>query len=171
MKKTSTTPTDTKFNFLSRYQMVGGIVGLAWEVYLFINSDEINLSIIFVLVPGILFYLFSFIAGLLLFLRKSYGLKLSLFNQALQVIGFSMMGYGFEYVSGISFDIFIRYTDGLDIESNIGLSNWHILINNDTGIMELSINIVAVVLVIFILRLMKECRLERSVNEISGIGA
>jgi uncharacterized membrane protein (UPF0136 family) len=150
--------------------MVGGIVGLAWEVYLFINSDEINLSIIFVLVPGILFYLFSFIAGLLLFLRKSYGLKLSLFNQALQVIGFSMMGYGFEYVSGISFDIFIRYTDGLDIESNIGLSNWHILINNDTGIMELSINIVAVVLVIFILRLMKECRLERSVNEISGIG-
>jgi uncharacterized membrane protein (UPF0136 family) len=150
--------------------MVGGIVGLAWEVYLFINSDEINLSIIFVLVPGILFYLFSFIAGLLLFLRKSYGLKLSLLNQALQVIGFSMLGYGFEYVSGISFDIFIRYTDGLDIESNIGLSNWHMLINNDTGIMELSINIVAVVLVIFILRLMKECRLERSVNEISGIG-
>ena len=109
-------------------------------------------------------------SGLFLYQRKTYGLRLSLINQILQIVGFSLGGFGFEYVAGLSFDFFIKYTDGIDITSNVGLSNWHILINNDTGIQEISINIVAMFLAFFILRLRKEYNLESPLNEISDIG-
>jgi hypothetical protein len=170
MTKTSKNPIDKKLDFLSGYQMLGGLIGLIFMGYLFFNLDEINLFYILILGLGTLFYLFSFMSGLFLFQRKTYGLKLSFINQLLQIIGFSFLGYGFEYVAGISFDIFIRNTDGLDVTSSFGLSNWHILINNDTGIQDFSINIVAVFLVFFILRLRKEYNTERSKNEILNIG-
>jgi hypothetical protein len=170
MTKTSKSAFDKKLDFVSGYQIVGGLIGLAFMVYLFFNLSEINLFYILISGLGILLYLFSFMSGLFLFQRKTYGIKLSFINQVLQVVGFSFFGYGFEYVAGISFDIFIRYTDGLDITSNIGLSNWHFLVNNDTGIREISINVVAVFFVFFILRLRKEFIVETSSDEISAIG-
>ena len=178
MTKTLTTPMadtsknniDKKLDFFSGYQMLGGLVGLAFIAYIFLKLDEINLDYILLLGPGILIYVFSFMSGLFLYQRKTYGLRLSLINQILQIVGFSLGGFGFEYVAGLSFDFFIKYTDGIDITSNVGLSNWHILINNDTGIQEISINIVAIFLAFFILRLRKEYNLESPLNEISDIG-
>jgi len=170
MTKTFKNPIGKKLDFLSGYQMVGGIIGLIFMTYLFFNLDEVNLLYILILGFGIVFYLFSFMTGLFLFQRKTYGLKLSLINQILQVIGFSFLGYAFEFVAGISFDVFFRFTNGFDVGSNIGLSNWHILINNDAGVQEFSINLVAVFLVLFILKLFKDCKTESSTNEIGTIG-
>jgi len=170
MAETSKNPLDKKLDFLSGYQMVGGIIGLIFMVYSFFSLDEINPFYFLLLGAGTLLYVFSFISGLFLFQRRSYGLKSSLINQILQIIGFSFMGYGFEYVAGISFDIFVRYTDGLNISSNVGLSNWHILINNNTGIVEFTINVVAVFLVLFIIGLKKQYNKEISTNEVSAIG-
>jgi len=170
MTKLSKTPADKKIDFLAAYQSLGGTVGLIFMGYLFFNTDESIEYYLLAVVPGVLFYLFSFMAGLFLFQRKTYALKLSLINQLLQVFGFSFFGYGVEYVAGISFDIFIRYTDGLEITPSLGLSNWHFLFNNDTGIRELSINIVAAFLVFYILKLRKEYTTKRLTDEISTIG-
>ena len=170
MTNTSKTNIDKKLDFLSGYQMLGGLIGVAFIAYVFIKSDEITPLLVLILGLGILLYVFSFISGLSLFQKKTYGLKLSLVNQVLQIIGFSAGGFGFEYVAGFSFDFFLSYTDGIDLTSNFGLSNWHILINNDTGVREISFNIVAMALTIYILSLRKIHREESLTTEISNIG-
>ncbi len=162
MNNTLKNTTAKKNDFISGYQMIGGLIGLAFMFAIFFNVEEINNSYIFILGLGFLFYIFSFIAGLFLFQGKTYALKISLINQILQIFGFSFWGYGFEYVAGVSFDFFIKYTDSLDFTINIGLSNWHILLNNDTGIEQVSINMVALVLAIFIVRLQKQNNVEKS---------
>lgn len=159
-----------KLDFLSIYQMFGGLIGIVFLIYLFFQIDEINVAYIFVLGFGFVLYIFSFAAGLFLFQRKPYGLKFSLLNQLLQIIGFSFWGFGFEYVAGLSFSVFLKYTDSFDFTTTFGLSNWHILINGDSQIREISINLVALFLVFVILKRQKEYNMEKLSNEISNLG-
>ncbi len=161
---------DKKLDFLSGYQMLGGIIGIVFIVFAVFKTEDLNFGNISILALGILFYTFSFIAGLFLYQRKTNGIKLSLLNQLFQVIGFSYLGYGFEYVAGLSIDVFLKNIEGLDISVFFGLSNWHILINNDTGIQEISFNLVAIFLLIYTLTLRKEYTLSNSENQISNIG-
>lgn len=143
-------------NFLAGYQIVGGLIGVVLITYMMAPLEEINFYYISIMTFGLLLYVFSFLCGLFVFLRKSFSLKISLINQALQVIGFSLFGYGFEFVAGASFDIFFDYNDGLDITTSLGFCNWHLLLNNDTGVIQVSINIVAIAMIIFILYLRKQ---------------
>lgn len=159
-----------KLDLLSIYQMFGGIIGIVILIYLLFQLDEINVAYIFVLGIGFTLYIFSFAAGLFLFQRKPYGLKFSLLNQLLQVIGFSFWGFGIEYVAGLSFSVFLKYTDSFDFTTTLGLSNWHILINGDGQIREISINLVALFLVFVILKRKRKDNMEKISNEISNLG-
>jgi hypothetical protein len=170
MKEISKNTTDKKLDFISGYQMLGGLTGIAFIVYMIFNIDEINWAHILTVILGVLLYTFSFISGLFLYQRKKNAIKLSLLNQIFQIIGFSFWGFGFEYVSGLSFDLFIRNTDGIDFSLNFGLSNWHMLINKDTGIQEISINLIALYFLFYISRLRKEYTQEILSDQVSNIG-
>lgn len=170
MRNVSKISIDKKLEFLSGYQLLGGLIGLTIIVYAFFTLEDMTLAHILILGSGILCFAYSFICGLFLFQRKIYALKLSLINQVLQIIGFTFWGYGFEYVAGVSFDVLIQDTQDSSFNLNFGLSNWHIRINTDIGINEVSINIIAILLVLFIARLQKEYELENLNMEVDNIG-
>lgn len=170
MTKPVATSIDKKIDFLSGYQIVGGLIGIFLTLYWFYNADEVKSAFYLLIILQLLMYLFSFTCGVLLFKGNNYAIRLSLINQMLQIVGFSCLGYGFEYVAGASFDVFIGYTDGITCTSGFGLSNWHLLINNDTGIKEISINFIAVSFVWYILKLKSKLKLENSDSEIAAIG-
>ncbi len=160
---------DKEINFLAGYQIVGGLIGVILVIYTFTTLEEANFYYLAIITFGLLLYVFSFLCGVFVFQRKTIGLRISLINQALQVIGFSLFGYGFEFVAGISYDIFIDYNDGLDISTSLGISNWHLLLNNDTGIIQGSINVIAISMVIFIVHLKKRQRKEVASVELHDI--
>lgn len=171
MNETSIKAINKEVNFLAGYQIVGGIIGVGLIIYVLTNLEEVSVYYITIMVFGLLLYIFSFLAGIFVFLRKSFSLKISLINQALQVIGFSLFGYGFEFVAGISYDVFFDYNDGLDITTSLGFCNWHFLVNNDTGIMQVSINIIAIAMLFFILYLRKKYRKMLANIEATNIGS
>lgn len=80
-------------------------------------------STIFVII--ILLYSFSIYSGYTL-LTKNFekGLDLSIYNQLIQVIGFGISGFTFEYFSGIFLSLGLNITNDTIINYNAGFNTW-----------------------------------------------
>lgn len=147
LQNTSSKTLYNKFDIIAAYQIIGGLVGLVLASLSIYNSSG-NSSILLLIAVG--FYAFSIFCGILLFINREFGLKYSLINQLLQLFNFSFAGYAFEYISGISLSVGIDFSNSFNFNPSIGISTWHILINQDTGIKEANLNLVALLCVFFI---------------------
>jgi len=160
----------TKTDMLAAYQVFGGIFGLAITIYLVTGIRQFNILLIGILLIAIVLYIFSLRCGILLFRNLKKGLNLSRINLLLQVFGCSIGGFAFRYVSGFDISITLDLTDSFKLAFNAGPSSWHMLINGDPSQSYISINMVAILLIIFIekqLRMLKE-EDEAATYEIEG---
>jgi hypothetical protein len=135
---------------LAIYQVIGGVLGLGLTFYFF--NPGVSVSLLWLLIlPFVLgLYGYSIYCGIILFKDIEKGLKRSKVNQLLQVISFMAAGYGYQYASGFYFSIGIDLTNSFTFNFNFGISSWQLNINTDNPNLILSINIVAIFLVVFI---------------------
>lgn len=142
-----------KLNILGYYQLVGGIIGLLFTLYILINQSIINgpLVVIFLIALGLM--AFSTYSGFLL-IKKQYdkGINLSMINQALQVIGFGVLGYSFKYTSGILLGLTVDLTNDFIIGLNFNVTTWKMNWNSDPDLTYISINFIAIFILGFIFK-------------------
>ena len=136
-----------KIKILAFYQILTGILGLLF--LLLINLK--NSSTIFVIIIGL--YSFSIYSGYLL-LTKNFekGLDLSTYNQLIQVVGFGISGFTFEYFSGIYLSLGLNITNDTIINYNAGFNTWILNLGSNSTLF-ININLVALGLIIFIFKL------------------
>lgn len=152
------------------YQIVGGIIGIALSLYFTSKAGLFNFPILILTLFVLSLYSFSVFCGFLL-LRKSYlkGLNLSIINQVLQIITFSVLGFTFQYTSGIFLYFGLNLTEDTLFTYNIGLTTFNFKWNSDSNITTFSINIVAVILMNFAFKLREKIAKEEE-NKLSEIG-
>ena len=160
----------TRTDVLAAYQVFGGIIGLVLTAYLLTTVQQFHFILLFILFIAICLYSFSIICGIFIFRNLLTGLRLSRINQLLQVFSFSISGYAFKYVSGIDFSIDLDFKNALNFTFNLATSSWKIMIEGDPSTALISINIVAIVLVIFIEKQITKAREDISKEAIADIG-
>lgn len=103
-------------------------------------------------------------------LRKdNNALKLSLINQILQIIGFAMFGFAFQYAAGAYFTAGLDLTESSNFTFGVGVSKFDFNINNESQRLEVHFNLIALALIIFIEKMRKRLKEEQDKNQISSI--
>jgi hypothetical protein len=142
---------DTKLKVLGYYQIVGGIAGLAITIYLIAQTATITGLILLLYLIALGLYSFSIYCGTQVLKNKNHSLNISLINQYLQLISFTILGYGFKYISGLLLSVGVDLTNSFDIKFNMGImSTWEMNWNSDADKIELNLNLVALFFIIFI---------------------
>jgi hypothetical protein len=158
-----------KLNALSIYQIIGGLIGLGSIAYLIATTDPLPILLLPILSFAVVLYGYSIYCGIVLSKRSLPGLKYSKINQLLQVVHFTLFGYSFQYVSGVHFSPGLDLTKFLNFKLNLSLSTWQININTGEPDMLISLNVVALFLIVFIDKAMdqlKEAELEAQVVQL-----
>ncbi|MFI5162037.1 MAG: hypothetical protein ACHQHN_12220 [Sphingobacteriales bacterium] len=98
-----------KLKVLGWYQIIGGIAGVLVTIWIVTQLGQVNSWLILIILFVLCLYAFSIYTGrLLLTSRYPTGLKLSIINQAMQILQFAVVGYAFLYVWGLMFTIGIQ---------------------------------------------------------------
>jgi hypothetical protein len=157
-----------RLNALGIYQIIGGILGLISSYW--IASLSFSIFLLLDLLAALGLYGFSIYCGILLLKKHNSGLILSKINQLLQVVQFAMLGYGFTYVSGVSFLAGLDLTNGGVLAFNFGISNWRVAINSEPEILLVKLNLVAVFLIAAIDKWQKKMHAIKMQQQIASIG-
>jgi hypothetical protein len=104
--------TGLTIKIISWLQIIGGIAGLGLIAYLLLSTGTINGPVLLIFSTGIGLFSYSIYSGksLLTDDNKKTGIILSIFNQAFQVIQWSMFGYAFVYSAGAELTIGLQET-------------------------------------------------------------
>jgi hypothetical protein len=165
LKKKLKRSTISSIRNLGIYQVAGGIFGIGFLIWATIANKYINY---FFILP-VLFYSYSILCGVLCINTHNSSLTHSLINQFLQLVGFAILGYGVEYVSGIFFDITFNLTDSFDLNWRAGLSTFNLNINSNPSVFILDLNFIALAIIFWILKLSTKVNQEFSLQEVSGL--
>jgi hypothetical protein len=165
-----------RLRILAWYQMVGGIMGILLTFWLIFRMGQVNGLIILIVLLALGLYGFSIYSGrLLLTDHYTKGLRLTIINQALQVLQFAMLGYGFLYASGLMFAVGIKMENGLTFDFNFGItSTWNISFASSETPFNISINLIAIYFIYFSNKLRstiekeKLCYEEQEISEEPG---
>lgn len=150
-----------RLKIIGIYQIVGGLIGLVTTSYLLANYGISDIAIFKIVILFLALYFFSIFCGYLI-LKEQYekGLNYSILNQLLQVLSFTILGFAFKFYAGAYLCIGLNLTTDTILTYNIGVSAWNFEINSDTRTTNLSINVVALVLINIIFNLKDKIHLE-----------
>jgi hypothetical protein len=152
-----------KLKGLGIYQIIGGVIGLFITIKLILEQETFPILLLVLFLIPIVLYAYSIYCGILMLKLNEKGLFHSLINQYLQLINFSILGYMFQFVSGLYLSTGIDLTNLLKFKFNLGISSWQIIFNGEDENASISINLVALFLIIFIDKIkmkIKERKLE-----------
>jgi hypothetical protein len=159
----------SKLRGLGIYQVAGGAVGLVLIIWAMLNNQQLAGLLILVYLFMLLFFIFSIYCGILCLKKNKNALRLSLINQILQVIGFAMFGFAFQFAAGIYLTAGIDLTESFNLKFGAGVSKFDFKINNETQRLEVNFNFIALGLIIFIERIKKQIKEEEDKNQIASI--
>lgn len=118
-----------------------------------------QITIVFIIVT--LMYLFGIYSGISCFQTKEKCLWYSSVNQYLQLVSFSIVGYGFKYVDGISLNLGFDLTTDFAIRLKMEIfSFWHIDFNSHSDVILVNLNIVALIVILLIDKMKKRMKQE-----------
>ncbi|TDP01570.1 hypothetical protein [Flavobacterium sp. 245] len=155
--------TEQRIKIFGIYQIIGGSFGILLSLYFTRNAGVLNIFILTI-------YSFSIYCGFLL-LQKKYmqGLNLSIVNQALQIISFSVLGFTFAYTSGMFFYFGLNLTEDTLLTYNAGLTTFNFKWNSDPKDAAFSFNIIALLLMNVSFNLKEKITKEQK-DELAEIG-
>ncbi|WP_276495943.1 hypothetical protein [Pontibacter litorisediminis] len=141
---------------LAIYQIMGGLLGIALTIWvMFGGGVTVTQQVLrFGIFAGLL-YVFSILCGRMLLRSPVRGLRLSLVNQVLQVVYFSIGSYGFQYVSGLRVGVGLDMVGGWVFKFRMALSSFHFSAGSDLGQKFIGLNLVALFLIFWIERLLE----------------
>ena len=140
----------TKLSILAINQIIGGVIGIILTIYVMTTAVTFSLLLITILIFIFGLYCYSILCGVLIFKSPLTGLKYSLINQYLQILYFSIVGYGFKYLSGLYFSLEFDLGDLPSFQLQGGVSTWNINFKNAFEIKTVGINFIAILLILFI---------------------
>ena len=152
------------------YEIIGGLVGIFLTLYLIQTILEFSILLISFLIVALFLYSYSIFCGIMLFSKKLVSFKYSRVNQYLQLFGFFIVGYGFRYVSGFFVTIGLDFTEGFSLNFNAGISTWQINWDQTSNSIVFSFNFIALLLVLFLDKQIRQQNDNKIVKEISKIG-
>ena len=163
---------DVKSNLtkLGLYQIFGGSVGILIIIWAIYKSPLLTGLTVLVSLFILLFFVYSIFCGTLCLKTKKNALGHSLTNQILQVIGFAIMGFAFNYVSGLYLTIGLDLTDSIKLDFGAGISKFDFNLNNEKDRLEVDFNLVAFAVIFWINKLMKKVKEEAIIIQTSSIG-
>jgi hypothetical protein len=155
--------TESRIKIIGIYQIIGGLIGLIATILLLVKFGFINGSSFKMFLLFILLYSFSVFCGYLL-IKKQFekGLNYSIINQLIQVLSFSILGFSFKFYSGLFLSLGINLTTDTILTYNFGLTTWNFKLNSESGIIEISINLVALILINIIFNLKEKLKLQKT---------
>jgi len=135
-----------KLKIFGWYQIIGGIAGLLITIWVLAHTGQINGLILSLILVAFGLYGFSIYCGRLLLTDNYFrGLSLSIINQALQIIHFAMLGYAYQYASGVMFELGMVANHGLKLNFNFTLNSvWQLSIGTTEKPFILAVNLVAI---------------------------
>lgn len=158
---TFTRGTVFKLKALGIYQLIFAITGLGVTMWVMLQQgfQFPQITIVFIVVT--LMYLFGIYTGISCFQTKEKCLWYSSINQYLQLASFSIAGYGFKYVAGLSLNLGFDLTTGFMIRLKLELfSFWHIDFNSHSDVILVNLNIVALIVILLIDKIKKQMNQE-----------
>jgi hypothetical protein len=168
MNAFSSKKTTSKLKALGVYQILGGAIGVLLIFWAFLSSQQTGLFIpIYLFMFGL--FAFSIYCGIICLRTKDNALHLSLINQILQIIGFAMFGFAFQYAAGIYLAVGLDLTESFNLKFGAGFSKFDFNLNIETQRLEVNFNFIALGLIIFIERVKKKIREEQDQNQVSSI--
>ena len=165
---------ETEIKYLGYYQIIGGVIGIIVAVIAIVNSINagffslVKFPIYFILC---LPFVFSMYVGFRCIDKKPNRLRLSKWNQVLQVIGFGISGYGYTYIAGIQLGIGLDLTESYVFNYKLGLSMFQFNINQNAHLSFVMVNILALFLVYRIIQYQDFFDLERERNRLPAFDA
>ena len=162
-----------RLKVLGWYQIIGGIAGVLVTIWIASQLGQVNGWLILVVLFALCLFVFSIYAGRLL-LNDNYrrGLKLSIINQAMQILQFAVAGCVFWYASGLMLTVGIKTSEGFTFTFNFGvISSWQISIATSSREFSLAINLVAIYFLYFTEKLQTSIKREKEIYEEKQIAA
>lgn len=173
MVDTTLSAKDTALDILAGYQILGAIAGgVIWIILLLQNFAMLNFAWVIVIVIALLLYFYSFLSGYVLLKDRAMGLQMSLINQLLQVLGFTLGGISFQYSSGLGFNLELGFSNNVvRLGFNLLIANTRLLWGTvDAFIKQVDLNLIAIFLAIYIYRRIRKERLRSMAGTIDSIG-
>lgn len=161
----------SRLNFLGIYQIVGGAIGVLLIFWSLLKTEQTTGPIILVYLLIFLFFAFSIYCGIHCLRAKSQALRFSLINQILQVIGFAMFGFAFQYAAGAYMIVGLDLTESVNLTFGAGVSKFDFNLNIESQRLELNFNFIALALILFIERFKKLMRENEDEKQVSSIAA
>jgi hypothetical protein len=160
--------TESRIKIIGIYQIIGGLIGLIATISLLVKIGFTNGTTFKMFFLFLSLYSFSAFCGYLL-LKKQFekGLNYSIINQLIQVLSFSILGFTFKFYSGLFLSLGLNLTTDTILTYNFGLTTWNFKLNSESGIIEISINLVALILINIIFNLKEKLKAQKtqSIND------
>lgn len=133
-------------------------------LWILIQTDQIHGSLYIIFLTVLVLYCFSIYSGWLLFRDKLiFGLKLSIINQCLQIIGLTFVRFTYIYVAGMELFITVNTSNGFNLGLKYYLgSEATISFYTEEKPFFLGINLVALILVGIITKLRDTIKQEKA---------
>ena len=157
---------DNRMKSIGYYQIIGGVVGLILTIYFLIKQAAISGFILFFILIGLFLFSYSIYCGNLLRKLDLKGLSYSIWNQALQVFPFGLLGIGFRYYSGVFFMFGFEWTDSFNPSLKYGISGWAMsYFANKMHEIIFYVNIVPIIILYLIFKTEKEIKERKELME------
>lgn len=162
--------TQLKLKALGIYQIIGGGIGLGLTFWSVSKLTIIVAPPLFLVLIAIGLYAYSIYCGVLLLKKNRSELRHSLINQFFQLVNFSILGFTFQYVSGLFLSIGLDLSNSFSLTFGLDLSSWQIAVHDDTKPLIVNFNLIAFLLIVFIDRTKREMQREQTKKQIASIG-
>ena len=155
--------TESRIKIIGIYQILGGLIGLIGTISLLVKFGFTNGTTFKMFLLFLALYSFSVFCGYLL-LKKQFekGLNYSILNQLIQVLSFSIFGLTFKFYSGLFLSLGLNLTTDTILTYNFGITTWNFKLNSESEIIEISINLVALILINIIFNLKENLKAKQT---------
>jgi hypothetical protein len=151
------------------YQIAGGLAGIGLMlivVLILIRTAPLSLAT-FIMLVAVALHGFSVYCGVLL-LKNKYrkGLNLSVINQALQLVSVAIGGYGYKYIAGVAFLAGFNKANSPKVYISFSWRpSWQISISAGGNHVDIAINIIALLLLVFMIYLRGSINKQKLLHE------
>lgn len=154
---------EKKINFIEIYQIIGGIIGFLFTLYLLFTTDlskyQNGIGYLSMLTP-FLFFGFCIYSGILLN-KKNYvqGLKLVFISLLMQLIAFDIFGLFYSAINGIGINLTLNLTNDVIAGFDFYPSQFLLALNSNSAIFIVKINLVTIAMLFYTAEIFQKIKL------------
>ena len=161
-----------KLKALGVYQLLFAVAGCILTIVLMVRTGLQYWQVTVLFAVAFALYFYALLCGIFCWQQKKEALPYSLVNQYLQLVSFSIVGYGFKYFAVLALYVGVDLTNNFFVNFNLEVvSSWTILFASSSDAIVINFNLVAMAVIIIINKLSKIIAAEDADREVLDIGS